>query len=401
MTLGSISILRQNLRPLLYSILCQDRTNLTSSAVFLLHNYITLSASADVRKQQQPKKHQNKAREISKQHFSSSSASLSPALSPNNKPQLSENQAIGTVASSLANFKRVVVNSENSGSVGVELLCVVKGVLKNINTRVLVGDEVLVGAIDWVDRRGRIEKVFPRKSEILDPSVANVDHLLLMFSLEQPKIKPYMLTRFLVEAECTGIPLTLVLNKAELIDETTLLEWESRLRSWGYEVVLCSVNTERGLDKLKLILRDQTSVIFGPSGVGKSSLINALRGNKNVLGATEDDNWFKHVRLPFIVGSKWLEEQRVGEVSARNGLGKHTTRNVSLLPLSRGGYLADTPGFSQPSLMKVTAQSLAQHFPEVSAIESSLIVLFICIYYSNFQYELRCLTNLLSRSGKC
>lgn len=68
------------------------------------------------------------------------------------------------------------------------------------------------------------------------------------------------------------------------------------------------------------------------------------------------------------MGSKWFEDQRVGEVSTRSGRGKHTTRHVSLLPISEGGYLADTPGFNQPSLMKVTKQSLAQTFPEVSAL---------------------------------
>lgn len=118
---------------------------------------------------------------------------------------------------------RVVVNSasqaEDSGSLGVELLCVVKDVLKKIKRRVLVGDKVLVGSIDWVDRGGRIENVFERKSQILDPPVANVDHFLVFFSLEQPRIEPFMLTRFLVEAESTGIPFTLALNKAELVEE--------------------------------------------------------------------------------------------------------------------------------------------------------------------------------------
>lgn len=118
---------------------------------------------------------------------------------------------------------RVVVNSasrsEDSESLGLELLCVVKDVLKKIKRRVLVGDRVLIGSIDWVDRGGRIENVFERKSEILDPPVANVDHLLVFFSMEQPKIEPYTLTRFLVEAESTGIPLTLALNKAELVEE--------------------------------------------------------------------------------------------------------------------------------------------------------------------------------------
>ena len=112
---------------------------------------------------------------------------------------------------------RVVV-PEDSGT-GVELLCVVKAVLKKIKRRVLVGDKVLVGSIDWVDRRGMIENVFQRSSQILDPPMANVDHFLVLFSLDQPRLEPFSLTRFLVEAESTGIPVTLALNKAELVDE--------------------------------------------------------------------------------------------------------------------------------------------------------------------------------------
>ncbi|KAI3474957.1 hypothetical protein Pfo_030268 [Paulownia fortunei] len=339
MTIASISILRPKLPPFLSTVFLRSQ-RFISAAARHHQNPINVRRQQQHQQQhhqQQPQKNLLKARETFKKQFSS----LSPLLSPDDKPPLTENQAIGTVASSQANFMRVVVNSasqpEDSGSLGVELLCVVKAVLKKIKRRVLVGDKVLVGSIDWVDRRGMIENVFQRKSEILDPPVANVDHLLVLFSLEQPKIEPFMLTRFLVEAESTGIPLTLALNKTELVEGTTLVEWKFRLRGWGYEPFLCSVDTKQGLDTLQFILRDQTSVIVGPSGVGKSSLINALRGNKSVVGATEDDNWFEP-----ILGSKWFEEQRVGEVSTRSGRGKHTTRNVSLLPLSGGGYLADT-----------------------------------------------------------
>lgn len=81
----------------------------------------------------------------------------------------------------------------------------------------------------------------------------------------------------------------------------TLKEWKSRLHHWGYEPVFCSVDTKRGLDTLQFILREQTSVIVGPSGVGKSSLINALRGNSSVLGAAENENRFEPVRLPFVI----------------------------------------------------------------------------------------------------
>ncbi|CAI0381196.1 unnamed protein product [Linum tenue] len=287
-----------------------------------------------------PSKNLLRAREKLKEY-----SSLAPVLSLDEKPNLADSQAIGTVAAAQANFMRVVVQSESppssdgGGGTGVELLCVVRAVLKKIKRRVMVGDRVLIGSIDWVDRRGMIENVFRRSSEVLDPPVANVDHLLVLFSMEQPKPEPFSLTRFLVEAESTGIPLTLALNKTELVDSQAVDAWNSRLREWGYEPVFCSVGAKHGLDTLASILKDQTTVVVGPSGVGKSSLINVLRSNTH---------------------------ERVGEVSMRSGRGKHTTRHVSLLPLSGGGYLADTPGFNQPSLMKVTKQSLQQTFPERS-----------------------------------
>lgn len=325
----------------------------------------------------QPSKNELRARDAAIKQFSSLAS-----LSSKDCPALSLDQAVGMVASAQANFMRVVVQSaplpEGSGTsdgngvkysgasghqvgrVGVELLCVVKAVLKKIRRKVLVGDKVLVSSIDWVDRRGWIENVFERSSEILDPPVANVDHLLVLFSLDQPKIEPFTLTRFLIEAESTGIPLSLALNKTELVDEEVMLGWRSRIRSWGYEPILCSVEMRRGLDTLAFTLIDRTTVIVGPSGVGKSSLINSLRNKEDPYAIMEEDNFFDPM-----LGSKWLEEQRVGEVSARSGKGKHTTRNVSLLPLPEGGYMADTPGFNQPSLMKVTKQSLAKAFPEI------------------------------------
>ncbi|KAK4357619.1 hypothetical protein RND71_023229 [Anisodus tanguticus] len=242
----------------------------------------------------------------------------------------------------------------------LDIACVSKAQRAKIERSVYVNSNVVVESVNFTEWRDMIRNEFKRESEILDPPVANVDHLLVLFSMDQPKIEPFSLTRFLVEAESTRIPLTLALNKSELVSQEEIKTWKSRLRSWAYEPIFCSIESKRGLDT-QFTMREQTSVIVGPSGVGKSSLINALRGNKHILGAVEERNSFD----PQILGSKWYEEQRVGEVSVRSGRGKHTMRHVSLLPLPDGGYLADTPGFNQPSLIKVTKNSLAHHFPEI------------------------------------
>ncbi|XAR64408.1 hypothetical protein NMG60_11024729 [Bertholletia excelsa] len=371
MPIASISIFRHRMGPCLP--LCASVIRRVAG-FHLLAVARQQSPNSVSRKLQQPNKNLLRARDTVK-----NLSNLAPVLSPDDKPELSQDQAVGMVAAAQANFMRVIVSSaspeatktesEPSGSVGegseermvaVELLCVVRALLKKIKRRVMVGDKVLVGSIDWVDRRGMIDNVFQRRNEILDPPVANVDHLLVLFSMDQPPVEPFLLTRFLVEAESTGIPFTLALNKSELAVEESLKEWKMRLRKWGYEPIFCSVESKHELDTLQFTLRGQTSVIMGPSGVGKSSLINALRKNQRGYGAAEEDNWFDS-----ILGSKWFEDQRVAEVSSRSGKGKHTTRNVSLLPISGGGFLADTPGFNQPSLMKVTKQSLARHFPEI------------------------------------
>ena len=171
---------------------------------------------------------------------------------------LRADQAVGQVIAAQANFMRVFlertgldeqaegafVREENGGAddrssanvpstsgavnawevncgakAGTELLCVVRAVLKKIKRRVLVGDRVLVSGIDWVDRRGMVEDVLDRRSEIAEPPVANVEHLLILFAFDRPKLEPIALSRFLVEAESTGIPFTLILNKADLVPQ--------------------------------------------------------------------------------------------------------------------------------------------------------------------------------------
>eukprot|EP00850_Spirogloea_muscicola_P013867 SM000096S24896 [mRNA] locus=s96:394062:396180:+ [translate_table: standard] len=311
----------------------------------------------------------------------------------------------------------------------MELLCVVRALLKKIRCRVLVGDRVLVGGVDWTARRGMVEDVLPRVSEVLDPPVANVDFILLLFALDRPRLDAAALSRFLVAAEASAVPFALALNKADLVPlevsalpplhgqpltlafaicRLTVVEsWRSRLRSWGYNPVVCSVEKRAGLAELTQVLRSRVTVVAGPSGVGKSSLINALwqgssdgpaaattASSEQTHGASAGDaagrspagvvlapavdedaeeEWHcaAATMLRCAVGTQVHESShdfrgvRVGGVSDRSGRGRHTTRHVSMLRLPLGGLLADTPGFAQPSLGAVSSAGLAQCFPEV------------------------------------
>jgi ribosome biogenesis GTPase len=170
------------------------------------------------------------------------------------------------------------------------------------------------------------------------PPLANVDHILLVFALAEPDLDPQQLGRFLIQAESTGVPVSVLLNKQDLISADTRRYWQDQLNQWGYAVTIMSVQEEDAPFKtLQPLLQGRTTVISGPSGVGKSSLINRLIPQASL---------------------------RTGAVSGKLSRGRHTTRHVELFELPGGGLLADTPGFNQPDLT-LTPATLGQCFPEL------------------------------------
>jgi ribosome biogenesis GTPase len=216
------------------------------------------------------------------------------------------------------------------------LLCTRRARLKKIGQQVMVGDRVEIVEPDWAGGRGAIANVLPRTSQIDRPPIANAQQILLVFALAEPSLDPYQLSRFLVKAESTQLNVLLCLNKSDLLPREQLNSWRDRLNMWGYHPVFMSVRNQTGMQEISAQMKQKITAIAGPSGVGKSSSINALIPTAHL---------------------------RVGEVSGKLGRGRHTTRHVELFELPSGGLLADTPGFNQPDF-DCTPEELVYYFPE-------------------------------------
>ena len=200
----------------------------------------------------------------------------------------------------------------------------------------MVGDWVGLEKIDWPSGRAVVMAVAPRQTELSRPPVANAEQILLVFSLAEPPLEVWQLSRFLVKAESTQLQLQLCFNKCDLVSEVEIQQWQQRLGQWGYHPIIFSNLSQRGLTSLQAKLHHQITLLAGPSGVGKSSLINRL--------------------IPGI-------QQRVNTVSGKLQKGRHTTRHVELFEIPSGGLLADTPGFNQPDL-EICPSDLIHQFPE-------------------------------------
>lgn len=215
--------------------------------------------------------------------------------------------------------------------------CKAKGIFRNRKVKPLVGDDVVIDVIDESGKKGNIREILPRKNELIRPAVANIDQALVFFASAQPEPNLGLLDRFLLQMEYKDIPVIIGFNKCDLVEDARIRELEKIYEASGYPMVFVSVKESKYLEGLKELLSGKTTALAGPSGVGKSSLMNWL--------------------LP-------EASMETGAVSEKIKRGRHTTRHSELFHIGERTYLFDTPGFSSLYLNDFTDETLKHYFPE-------------------------------------
>ena len=220
--------------------------------------------------------------------------------------------------------------------------CKAKGIFRKDNQKPLVGDNVEIEVLDIQEKEGSVTAILPRRNSLIRPAVANVDQAFVIFPMENPKPNFMLLDRFLIMMEKQDIPAVVCFNKKDLADSSELEFLYETYTGCGYRVILSSTFQGDGLDEIRQVLKGKTTVVAGPSGVGKSSITNALQENVKM---------------------------ETGEISKKLKRGKHTTRHSQVIPVGEDTYLMDTPGFSSLYLTDMEEQELKDYFPEFRKYE--------------------------------
>ncbi|MBR6396932.1 MAG: ribosome small subunit-dependent GTPase A [Lachnospiraceae bacterium] len=215
--------------------------------------------------------------------------------------------------------------------------CKARGLFRKDGIKPLVGDNVLFD-------EGLITDIDDRKNSLIRPAVANVDQALVIFASMSPEPNLNLLDRFLVMMETQEVPVIICFNKNDLVDEKVTENLTKIYKKAGYKVLSVSVKKNEGVDELKNLLMGKTTVLAGPSGVGKSSFIN------------------------LVAPSAGME---TGSVSEKIKRGKHTTRHSELFYVCEDTYIMDTPGFSSLYIEELDEKDLKDYFPEFKPYEDS------------------------------
>ena len=215
--------------------------------------------------------------------------------------------------------------------------CKAKGIFRKDDFKPLVGDNVEITVLNEEEKEGSVTSILPRRNSLIRPAVANVDQAFLIFAMENPKPNCLLLDRFLIMMKQQEIPAVICFNKKDVGEKEEMEKLYEIYTGCGYRVVLSSTYEGEGMDEIREILKGKTTVVAGPSGVGKSSITNCMQGEV---------------------------QMETGEISKKLKRGKHTTRHSQVIPVEKNTFLVDTPGFSSLYLTDMKEEELRDYFPE-------------------------------------
>ena len=216
-------------------------------------------------------------------------------------------------------------------------LCRPRGIFRKEGIRPLVGDDVEMTVTHEKDMEGSIDAILPRRNELIRPAAANIDQVIVVFAAADPKPVFDLLDRFLIYLQTKGLPVIIAFNKAELAEEEAKREILENYRGCGHEVLFLSVKEGTGTEEIRDSMAGKTTMLAGPSGVGKSSLTNCLCPEAHM---------------------------ETGEISRKIRRGKQTTRYTQIHRIGPDEFILDTPGFSSVFLPEMTQQELIGCYPE-------------------------------------
>lgn len=220
--------------------------------------------------------------------------------------------------------------------------CKAKGIFRKDHVKPLVGDDVIVDVLDESKMLGNIREILPRRSALIRPAVANVDQALVIFAIVKPNPNFNLLDRFLIRMERQNLPTIICFNKQDIATDDEKDALRKGYETCGYQVCFVSALENEGLEQIKALLAGKTTTVAGPSGVGKSSLINQLAPKANM---------------------------ETGAISEKIERGKHTTRHSEIIAMGKETYIVDTPGFTSLDISEITKEELGSYYPEFAQYE--------------------------------
>lgn len=247
----------------------------------------------------------------------------------------------GKIMKGIAGFYYVYVE-EGPEKCGKIYECKAKGIFRKENKKPLVGDDVRLEVLEEAAQTGNIVELLPRRSELIRPAVANIDQALVIFAIVKPEPNFNLLDRFLIMMEQQGLHSIICFNKQDIATHEEKEELRRAYETCGYQVLFVSAREKDGMEELKELLYGKTTALAGPSGVGKSSIINCLKPSAGM---------------------------ETGDISHKIDRGKHTTRHSEIIALHENTYLMDTPGFTSLKLFHMEKEELQGYYPEFAKYE--------------------------------